>query len=40
MLVPRAQGVFDAAGALDAAVEGQLRKFLEGFVAFARSRPR
>jgi chromate reductase, NAD(P)H dehydrogenase (quinone) len=41
LLVSRAQGVFDAAGALtDAAVEGQLRKFLEGFVAFIRSRPR
>jgi len=40
-MVSRAQGVFDAAGALtDATVEGQLRKFLEGFVAFIRSQPR
>ncbi|HWX47709.1 MAG TPA: NADPH-dependent FMN reductase [Roseomonas sp.] len=40
LLVSRAQGVFDAAGVLtDAAVEGQLRKFLEGFVAFVSSRP-
>jgi NAD(P)H-dependent FMN reductase len=41
LLVSRAQGVFDAAGTLtDAAIEGQLRKFLEGFVAFIRSRTR
>src|SRR6476661_6872504 len=40
LLVSRAQGVFDSAGALtDAAVEGQLRRFLEGFVAFIRARP-
>jgi NAD(P)H-dependent FMN reductase len=40
LMVSRAQGVFDAAGTLtDAAVEGQLRRFLEGFVAFAGSRP-
>jgi NAD(P)H-dependent FMN reductase len=39
LMVSRAQGVFDAAGALtDAAVEGQLRKFLAGFVTFIRSR--
>ncbi|MFL5289680.1 MAG: NADPH-dependent FMN reductase, partial [Rhodopila sp.] len=41
LMVSRAQGVFDAAGALtDATVEGQFRKFLEGFVAFIRSQPR
>ncbi|MES2713502.1 MAG: NADPH-dependent FMN reductase [Pseudomonadota bacterium] len=41
LMVSRAQGVFDAAGALtDAAIEAQLRRFLEGFVAFTRSRPR
>jgi NAD(P)H-dependent FMN reductase len=41
LMVSRAQGVFDAAGTLtDAAVEGQLREFLEGFVAFIRSRSR
>src|SRR4051812_34349355 len=40
LLVSRVQGMFDAAGALtDTAVEGQLRKFLEGFVAFLRSGP-
>ena len=40
LLVSRAQGVFNSAGALtDAAVEGQLRQFLEGFVAFIRARP-
>jgi chromate reductase, NAD(P)H dehydrogenase (quinone) len=40
LLVSRAQGVFDEAGALaDNAIEGQLRKFMEGFVAFLR-RPR
>lgn len=39
LMVSRAQGVFDAAGALtDAAVEDQLRKFLAGFVAFIGSR--
>jgi NAD(P)H-dependent FMN reductase len=39
LMVSRAQGVFDAAGALaDAAVEGQLRNFLAGFVAHIRSR--
>lgn len=39
LMVPRAQSVFDAAGAIaDTAVEGQLRNFLEGFVAFVRSR--
>jgi NAD(P)H-dependent FMN reductase len=41
LMVSRAQSVFDAAGALtDAAIEGQLRKFLEGFVAFIASRRR
>src|SRR5215212_2236121 len=38
LMVSRVQGMFDAAGALtDTAVEAQLRKFLEGFVAFIRS---
>ena len=41
LMVSRAQDVFDTAGALtDTAVEGQLRKFLEGFVSFLRSRSR
>ena len=36
LLVSRAQGVFDPAGALtDEAVADQLRKFLRGFVEFA-----
>ena len=40
LMVSRAQGMFDAAGGLtDATVEGQLRQFLEGFVAFIRSQP-
>src|SRR3954451_11427981 len=39
LMVSRAQGVFDAAGALtDASIEAQLRKFLKGFVAFIRFR--
>jgi NAD(P)H-dependent FMN reductase len=42
LLVSCAQGAFDAAtgGLTDAAVEGQLRKFLEGFAAFIAARPR
>jgi hypothetical protein len=40
-MVSRAQDVLDAAGALtDTAVEGQLRKFLDGFVSFIKSRSR
>jgi chromate reductase, NAD(P)H dehydrogenase (quinone) len=35
LLVSRAQGALT-----DAAIEGQLRRFLGGFVAFIRSRPR
>jgi chromate reductase len=39
--VARAAAVFDEAGALkDATVEEQLRKFLEGYVAFVRRAPR
>lgn len=39
LMVARAQGVFDANGALtDADVEGRLREFLEGFVGFVASR--
>lgn len=41
VLVSRAQGVFDEEGALrDETVEGQLRRFLEGFAAFARASAR
>lgn len=41
LLVSRAKGVFDEQGALtDETVEGQLRRFLEGFAAFARSTAR
>jgi chromate reductase, NAD(P)H dehydrogenase (quinone) len=40
LLVSHARAAFDAAGSLtDATVEEQLRKFLEGLVAFIRSRP-
>jgi chromate reductase len=39
MMVSRAGGVFNESGELtDDAMRGQLRKFLEGFAAFARSR--
>ena len=39
VLVARAAGVFDEAGALkDATVEEQLRQFLAGYVSFLRSR--
>jgi NAD(P)H-dependent FMN reductase len=38
LLVSRAQGVFDASGALvDEAVAGQLRQFVHGFAGFVRS---
>lgn len=40
LMVSRAQGVFDAAGALtDAAIAAQLRGFLEGFVSFIGAGP-
>lgn len=40
LMVSRAGGVFDAGGALtDAAVEKQLRGYLEGFVAYVAARP-
>jgi chromate reductase, NAD(P)H dehydrogenase (quinone) len=39
LLVSRAQGVFDAGGALaDAKIRDQLRNYLQGFVAFIASR--
>jgi chromate reductase len=38
LLVPRAQSLFDEAGRLtDGKLRGQLKSFVEGFVAFARS---
>ncbi len=38
LMVSRAQGMFGKDGALtDASMEGQLRRFLEGFIAFIRS---
>ena len=41
LMASHAQGMFDASGALtDHAMEEQIRKFLEGFVAFVRSQTR